>query len=41
MGGTLHPNTPNKEMSSGEGQRRKIYYTALARSGKRQRKHDL
>jgi hypothetical protein len=35
----LDPNTPKKEIGSGKGQRKEIYYTAQAHSRKRQRKH--
>jgi hypothetical protein len=38
-GPATHPNTPNKETSSGKGQRREIYYGAQAHHRKRQRKH--
>jgi hypothetical protein len=35
----IHLNTPNKETSSSEGQKKKIYYTAQLRHRKRKSMH--
>jgi hypothetical protein len=39
LGPTTHPNRPNAETSSGEGQRKKSYCVAWAHCGKRHRKY--